>query len=64
MTKTPQLVTFEEAAKLLAVKPSTLRKWKYQKRLDTVKLGRSVRLKLEDVERLASTGLSQMKNAV
>ena len=59
-----QLVTINDAANLLAVKASTIRKWLYQRRLDRVKLGRAVRLRLDDVERLASMGLSQMDKAI
>ena len=52
-----QLVTVEEAARMLACTPAAIRKWVYQKRLPSVKVGRLTRLKLEDVERVASMGL-------
>ncbi len=52
-----QLVTVGEAAKMLAVTPAAIRKWLYQKRLECVKVGRLTRLRLEDVERIASVGL-------
>ena len=67
MTKTTpnvQLLTYGEAAKLLALSPATLRKWSTQGRLEVVKLGRAVRVRLEHVERLASKGLTQMDKAI
>jgi excisionase family DNA binding protein len=53
-----QLLTVEEAAKRLAVTEAAIRKWLYQKRLPVVKVGRLTRLRLEDVEKVASHGLS------
>lgn len=52
-----QLVTIEDAARMLAVTEAAIRKWIYQKRLPCVKVGRLTRLRLEDVERVASAGL-------
>ena len=51
-----QLITVEDAAKLLACSPAAVRKWLYQKRLRAVKIGRLTRLPLEDIERVASAG--------
>lgn len=50
------LLTVFEAAELLAVKPATLRKWIYQRRIGSVRLGRAVRLKRTDVEALIRRG--------
>ncbi len=52
-----QLLTVEEAAKQLSCSPAAIRKWLYQRRLPCVKVGRLTRLRLEDVERVASIGL-------
>ena len=52
-----QLLTIPEAATLLALTPATLRKWRAQRRLPVVKLGRAVRVRLADVERLVQVGL-------
>ena len=51
-----QSITVEDAAKLLACSPAAVRKWLYQKRLRAVKIGRLTRLRLEDVEHVASAG--------
>jgi excisionase family DNA binding protein len=52
-----QLITVEEAAKRLACSPAAIRKWLYQRRLRGIKVGRLTRLRLEDIERVASKGL-------
>jgi excisionase family DNA binding protein len=54
--KMGQLITVEDAAKLLSCSPAAVRKWLYQKRLRAVKIGRLTRLQLEDVERVSSAG--------
>jgi len=54
--KMGQLITVEAAAKLLACSPAAVRKWLYQKRLRAVKIGRLTRLRLEDIEHVASAG--------
>jgi len=47
-----RLITREEAAEILGLKPQTLAKWACLKRgdLKMVKLGRSVRYRLKDLE--------------
>ncbi len=52
-----QLITVEEAARRLSCSPAAIRKWLYQRRLPAVKVGRLTRLRLEDIERIASIGL-------
>src|SRR5262249_21019859 len=54
---TPQLITVNEAAKLLACTPAAVRKWLAMRRLDPVKIGRLTRLKLTDIQRIATEGL-------
>jgi len=56
-----QLLTIPKAASILGVSPATLRKWHAERRLPTVKLGRAVRVRLSDVERIAQRGLRQDK---
>jgi len=55
-----QLITVSEAAALLSVAPITLRKWGAQGRLPLVKLGRAVRVRLEDIQRIAQEGIVQV----
>jgi excisionase family DNA binding protein len=52
-----QLITVDDAAKRLACSPAAIRKWLYQRRLRAVKVGRLTRLRLVDIERVASVGL-------
>ena len=52
-----QLITVEDAARRLSCSPAAIRKWLYQRRLRAVKVGRLTRLRLEDIERVASVGL-------
>lgn len=54
-----QLITVEDAAKRLACSPAAIRKWLYQRRLRAVKVGRLTRLRLSDIERIATEGLDE-----
>jgi excisionase family DNA binding protein len=47
-----QLLKPEEAAAYLSVSAHTIRQWIWQKRLPVVRIGRTVRLRLEDLEAL------------
>ncbi len=51
-----QLITVFEAADRLGLKPATIRKMIFQRRLPVVRIGRAVRIKGEDVERLIEAG--------
>jgi excisionase family DNA binding protein len=53
MTK---LVTVTEAAQRLSLKPATIRKMIFQRRVPVVKIGRSVRIKEEDLEAIIRRG--------
>jgi excisionase family DNA binding protein len=54
-----QLLTVEEAAERLACKPSTVRKWLFQRRLPKVKIGRLTRLRAVDIADVIARGLPQ-----
>ena len=49
-----QLVNVNEAAQFLAVSPSTLYGWVWQRRIPFVKVGRAVRFDMADLERFIS----------
>ena len=57
-----QLLTIFEAATLLSVAPVTLRKWSQQGRVPVVRLGRAVRMRLADVEKITRMGLERGAN--
>lgn len=51
-TKPPQLLTVEQAAQRLGVKPATLRSWILRRqKLEVVKVGRLVRISERSIER-------------
>jgi excisionase family DNA binding protein len=47
-----QLLTVRESAALLCLSENTIRQWIWQRRLPVVRLGRAVRLKRQDLEKL------------
>ena len=50
------LKTVREAAKLLTLSPHTLRVWIQERRIESVRLGRVVRIPLAEIERLIEGG--------
>jgi len=46
------LLRADEAARLLNLSPHTIRMWIWQRRLPVVRLGRAVRLRREDLEKM------------
>lgn len=58
------LLTPEEAALYMGIQPKTLATWRSTKRygLRYVKLGRSVRYRLEDLEKFITEGLNGSHN--
>ncbi len=54
-----QLLTCSQLAALLNVRPSTIRKWSYQRRIPFIRLlgGRSVRFRWSDIEKQLRSGL-------
>jgi excisionase family DNA binding protein len=53
-TRPAQLVNVSEAAQFLAVSPSTLYGWVWQRRIPFVKVGRAVRFDMVDLERFVT----------
>ena len=53
-TRATQLVNVNEAAQFLAVSPSTLYGWVWQRRIPFVKVGRAVRFDIADLERFVT----------
>jgi excisionase family DNA binding protein len=54
--KPVRLLRVEEAAQLLNVKSSTIRAWIARRRIGSVRLGRSIRVPLEEADRLIAQG--------
>lgn len=50
------MLTVKQAAERLGLKAATLRAWIGQRRIGIVRLGRAVRIPLEEVERLIAEG--------
>jgi excisionase family DNA binding protein len=50
--KMQALLKAKEAAQLLNVSENTIRQWIWQRRLPVVRIGRAVRLRREDLEKL------------
>ena len=51
-----QLVTVNEFAELVALKPATIRRKILERRIAFVKIGRAVRLPIEEAQRLIRDG--------
>jgi excisionase family DNA binding protein len=49
-----RLINVSEAAQFLAVSPSTLYGWVWQRRISYVKVGRAVRFDMADLERFVA----------
>lgn len=56
-TGTPRLVPILEAAKIIGVKPGTLRKWGYTGQIKTVRLGRKVMVPSEQIDGIVKNGI-------
>jgi len=50
-----------EVAERLALSPATIRKWILNRRLPTVRLGRAVRVKEDDLDALVRMGYTSVK---
>lgn len=62
-TRPTQLVNVNEAAQFLAVSPSTLYGWVWQRRIAFVKVGRAVRFDMADLERFVTQNRIRAREA-
>jgi len=53
------LLKTEEVARLLSLSPLTIRAWRFQGLLPCVRLGRAVRYRREDIEKIQKKGLKR-----
>lgn len=49
-------LTIPEAANYLGVQPSTIRQWVWRRRIDTVRIGRLVRIPRQALDRVVEEG--------
>ncbi len=63
IARPPELVNVNEAARFLAVSPSTLYGWVWQRRISFVKVGRAVRFDMADLERFIARNRIQARQA-
>jgi excisionase family DNA binding protein len=56
-----RLLRLEEAAERLGLKLSTVRFWVWQRKIETVRVGRAVRVREEAIERLIEQGTMPAK---
>jgi excisionase family DNA binding protein len=56
---TDQLQTIDEAAQRLRLKPQTVRRWVFLRKVDYVKVGGAVRIPKSEIERVISEGTVQ-----
>jgi len=52
-----KLLSAKQAAEILGCTEAAIRKWVYQRRLPTVHIGRLVRFRAHDVEKILEQGL-------
>ena len=57
MTNNQVLFTVGTVAKVLSVTPACIRRWIFDRKITTVKLGRLVRIPSDEVQRLIQSGL-------
>jgi len=62
--RAPELVNVTEAARFLAVSPSTLYGWVWQRRISFVKVGRAVRFDKADLERFIARNRVEARSSV
>ena len=53
---TPRLLGVVESARYLGLRPATLRKWVFERRIETVRIGRRVLIRTETLEQLVRDG--------
>ena len=52
-----QLLTVAEAAEALRIKPATVRAWVLRRKINSFRIGRSVRISVEEIDRVLRAGL-------
>ncbi len=52
-----KLFTVQEAAAALRIKPATVRAWLLRSKIQSYRIGRSVRIASEEIERILNDGL-------
>ena len=52
-----RLLTVKAAADMLSMQPSTLYDWARERRIASVKIGRALRFRLSDLEKLIKKGM-------
>ncbi len=57
MTDNQVLFTVDAVAKVLSVTPACIRRWIFERKIATIKLGRLVRIPPNEVQRLIQSGL-------
>jgi len=57
MTDNQVLLTVDAVAEVLSVTPACIRRWIFERKITTVKLGRLVRIPSDEVQRLIQSGL-------
>ena len=57
MTDNQVLFTVDAVAKVLSVTPACIRRWIFDRKITTVKLGRLVRIPPDEVQRIIQSGL-------
>jgi excisionase family DNA binding protein len=51
------LLTVQEAAAALRIKPATVRAWVLRRKINSYRVGRAVRISAEEIERILQDGL-------
>lgn len=59
-----KLLTVAEAAEALRVKPATIRAWLLRRKIQSYRIGRSVRIASAEIDRVLGDGLRPAKGPV
>ena len=52
-----KLMTVQETAEALMIKPATVRAWVLRRKINSFRIGRAVRISAEEIERILQDGL-------
>jgi excisionase family DNA binding protein len=64
MTESPELLTINEFASLLKIKPSCVRRWMRESKITFVHVGRLVRVPKSEVGRIITSGTKRAASGV